>query len=237
VSNDNPGQRFSLKRLLPVVVLLAGLAAFFVFGLDKYLSFETLREHRQTLLSWVEHYGPLSALAYIAIYIVMVAFSLPGGAVMTVTGGFLFGAVTGTLYSVIGAAIGATVLFLIARSALGEPLRAKAGPSLKKMEAGFRENALNYLLVLRLVPLFPFFLVNLAPAFLGVPLRTYVIATFVGIIPGSFIFSLVGSGLGSIFEQGKTFSIAGILTPRIVAALVGLAVLALIPVIYKKVRR
>jgi len=237
VSDNIQANKFSLTRLLPVFVLLAGIAAFFIFGLDEYLSFESLREHRQSLLGWVDHYGLLAALAYIAIYIVVVAFSLPGGAVMTVTGGFLFGAATGTLYSVIGAAIGATVLFLIARSALGEPLRAKAGPSLKKMEAGFRENALNYLLVLRLVPLFPFFLVNLAPAFLGVPLRTYAIATFVGIIPGSFIFSLVGSGLGSIFEQGKAFSIAGILTPRIVAALVGLAVLALIPVIYKKVRR
>jgi len=236
MSNDIPGQRFPLKRLVPVIVLLAGLAAFFAFGLNQYLSFETLREHRQTLLGWVGHYGLLSALAYIATYIAVVAFSLPGGAVMTVTGGFLFGSGAGTLYAVTGATIGATFLFLIARSALGEPLRAKAGPALKKMEAGFQENALHYLLVLRLVPLFPFFLVNLAPAFLGVSLRTYAIATVVGIIPGTFVYSMVGSGLGSVFEQGKEFSMSGVLTPQIVASLVGLAALALVPVIYKKVK-
>jgi len=229
-------RNFSLKGLMPVFVLLGGLAAFFFFGLDEYLSFDALRVHRQTLLDLVAHYGKLAVLAYIVGYSLVVAFSLPGGAIMTVTGGFLFGVYAGTIYAVIGATIGASLLFLIARSSLGEPLRARAGPALKKMEAGFGENALHYLLVLRLVPLFPFFLVNLVPAFLGVSLRTYIIATFIGIIPGTAVFSLVGSGLGSVFAQGDSFGLAGILTPQIIAAFVGLAILALIPVLYKKLR-
>jgi uncharacterized membrane protein YdjX (TVP38/TMEM64 family) len=132
--------------------------------------------------------------------------------------------------------VGATALFIIAKSALGDFLHTRAGPWLQKMEAGFRDNALSYLLVLRLVPLFPFFVVNLVPAFLGVPLSTYVIGTFFGIMPGVFVFASVGAGLGSIFDKGETFSAAGILTPQIVIALIGLAILALIPVVYKKIK-
>jgi uncharacterized membrane protein YdjX (TVP38/TMEM64 family) len=225
---------FSFKRLLPLVVLVAGLVVFFALDLHRYLSFEVLRDNREALLNWVRQNGLLAALVYMAIYAVAIAFSLPGGLVLSITGGFLFGTLWGSLYIVIGATVGATALFMIAKSALGDFLRAKAGPWLQKMEAGFRENALSYLLVLRLVPLFPFFVVNLVPAFLGVPLSTYVIGTFFGIMPGVFVFASVGAGLGSIFDKGETFSAAGILTPQIVIALMGLAVLALIPVIYKK---
>jgi len=135
---------------------------------------------------------------------------------------------------VVAATIGATILFIAAKTALGDLLRAKAGPFLQKMEAGFREDALSYLLVLRLIPLFPFFIVNLVPAFLGVSLRVFVIATFGGIIPGSFVYATVGAGLGSIFDAGGEFSASGILTPEIITALVGLAVLALLPVAYKR---
>jgi uncharacterized membrane protein YdjX (TVP38/TMEM64 family) len=225
---------FSFKRLLPLLVLVTGLVVFFALDLHRYLSFEVLRDNREALLNWVRQNGLLAALVYMAIYAVAVAFSLPGGLVLSITGGFLFGTLWGSLYIVIGATVGATALFMIAKSALGDFLRAKAGPWLQKMEAGFRENALSYLLVLRLVPLFPFFVVNLVPAFLGVPLSTYVIGTFFGIMPGVFVFASVGAGLGSIFDKGETFSAAGILTPQIVIALMGLAVLALIPVIYKK---
>jgi uncharacterized membrane protein YdjX (TVP38/TMEM64 family) len=225
---------FSFKRLLPLLVLVAGLVVFFALDLHRYLSFEVLRDNREALLNWVRQNGLLAALVYMAIYAVAIAFSLPGGLVLSITGGFLFGTLWGSLYIVIGATVGATALFMIAKSALGDFLRAKAGPWLQKMEAGFRENALSYLLVLRLVPLFPFFVVNLVPAFLGVPLSTYVIGTFFGIMPGVFVFASVGAGLGSIFDKGETFSAAGILTPQIVIALMGLAVLALIPVIYKK---
>jgi uncharacterized membrane protein YdjX (TVP38/TMEM64 family) len=227
---------FSFKRLLPLLVLVAGLVVFVALGLHRYLSFEVLRDHREALLTWVQQNGLLAALVYMTVYAVAVAFSLPGGLVLSITGGFLFGTLLGSLYILIGATVGATALFMIAKSALGDFLRAKAGPWLQKMEAGFREHALSYLLVLRLVPLFPFFVVNLVPAFLGVPLSTYVIGTFFGIMPGVFVFASVGAGLGSIFDKGEAFSAAGILTPQIVMALLGLAILALIPVIYKKIK-
>lgn len=227
---------FSYKRLIPVGVLILGLVAFFVLDLGRFLSFEALRENRAALLDWVDTYGIIAALVYMLIYAVAIAFSLPGGAVLTITGGFLFGSMWGTVCVVFAATAGATALFLIAKTSFGDTLRAKAGPALQKMQEGFQEGALSYLLVLRLVPLFPFFLVNLVPAFLGVSLRIYVIGTFIGIIPGTFVFATVGAGLGSVFDQGGEFSAAGILTPQIITALVGLAVLALIPVVYKKIK-
>ncbi len=225
-----------LKKSLPLIMIAVLTALFFASGLHEYLSFEQLREHRLTLNAWVTDYPALSALAYVFIYIVVVAFSLPGGTIMTLAGGFLFGAVWGGLYTVVGATLGATAIFLIAKTSLGDALLAKAGKSIQSMKAGFQDNALSYMFVLRLVPLFPFFIVNLAPAFLGVPLRTYVIATFFGIMPATFVFSLAGSGLGKVFEQGENFSIAGILTPEMMGALVGLALLSLVPVFYKKLK-
>jgi uncharacterized membrane protein YdjX (TVP38/TMEM64 family) len=230
------GGSFPYKRLLPVAVLVLGLVAFFVLDLDRYLSFETLRQNRAALLNWVDTYGIVAALIYMLIYAVAIAFSLPGGAVLTITGGFLFGSLLGTFCVIIAATAGATGLFLIAKTSFGDALRAKAGPALQKMQQGFQEGALSYLLVLRLVPIFPFFLVNLVPAFLGVSLRVYVLGTFIGIIPGTFVFATVGAGLGSVFDQGEAFSAAGILTPQIITALAGLAVLALIPVVYKKIK-
>jgi uncharacterized membrane protein YdjX (TVP38/TMEM64 family) len=137
---------------------------------------------------------------------------------------------------VIAATCGATVVFLIARTALGDSLRQKAGPAMRRMEAGFRENALNYLLFLRLIPVFPFWLVNLVPAFLGVPLATYVLATLVGIIPGSLVYASVGNGLGTVFEAGGRPDLGIIFEPEIILPILGLAVLAILPVAYKKIR-
>ena len=225
---------FPWRRTLPLLVLGIGLAAFFALGLDDYLSLDTLRRNRAWLMRQVDESAALAGLAYVATYILVVAFSLPGGAIMTIAGGFLFGQWLGTAYVVVAATAGATVLFLAARTALGDFLHGKAGPFLRKMEAGFRENALSYLLVLRLVPLFPFFVVNLVPAFLGVGLRDFVIATFIGIIPATFVYASVGAGLGSILDEDGALSPGDILTPELVTALVGLAVLALLPVAYKK---
>jgi len=223
-----------LKRLIPLLVLALILVLFFAFDLGRFLGFDALAEHKAWLSAWVASQPLLAPLLYILLYIAVVAFSLPGGLVMTITGGLLFGATAGALYAVIGATIGATALFLIAKSSLGDFLLAKAGGAVKKMQAGFSDNALSYMFVLRLVPLFPFFLVNLAPAFLGVSLRVYVIATFFGIMPATFVFALAGSGLGSVLEQGGDISLAGVMTPEIMAAFGGLALLALIPVVYKK---
>ena len=223
------------RRLVIVLVFVAGLVTFFALGLERYLSIATLRQHREALRAWVETSGVLAALIFMAVYIVTVALSLPGATVLSIASGFLFGVVWGTVVVVISATLGGTVLFVIAKTTFGDALRARAGAWLHTLEAGFREHALSYLIVLRLVPLFPFFLINLVPAFLGVPLSTFVLGTFVGIIPGSFVYTSVGAGLGSIFDAGGTFSVKEVLTPQIVTALVGLAVLALVPVVYKKI--
>ena len=228
--------RFSARRLLPLAALALAVAAVFAFDLDRYLTFEALRDNRVRLTGFVAQNGVLASVAYVLIYAAAVALSLPGGAVLTIAGGFLFGTLLGGVLVVLAATAGATLLFLIAKTALGDPLRARAGPFLKKMETGFQENALSYLLVLRLIPLFPFFIVNLFPAFLGVHLRTYVLATFVGIIPGSLVYASVGAGLGSVFDRSEAFSPSSVLTPQIAVALVGLAILALLPVVYRRLR-
>lgn len=223
----------ALRRLVPLAVLAAGLVAFFAFGLDDYVTLDTLRDNRQSLGVWVADNWLLAAFLYVLAYIVVVAFSLPAGLVATLTGGFLFGTVFGGLLTVIGATVGATLLFLAARTALGDMLRAKAGPKLRKLEEGFGENAFSYMLVLRLVPLFPFFLVNLAPAFLGVSLRTYVAATFLGIIPATFVFASLGNGLGAVFDAGRDPDLGLIFEPQIIGPILALALLALVPVLYR----
>lgn len=228
------GKKPLLRRLLPVFVLIAGFAAFFAFDLDSYVTFDALRENRAALQDYVDMYGALAIFAYGLAYVVIVAFSLPGGAVMTITGGFLFGTVVGGSTAVVAATLGATALFLAARYALADVLRDRAGPFVRRMEDGFRENALSYLLVLRLIPLFPFWLVNLVPAFLGVRTSTYVIGTSVGIIPGTFVYASVGNGLGAVFDAGETPDLAIIFKPEILLPIVGLALLALLPVAYKR---
>lgn len=223
-----------LKRVLPLAVLAAGLVAFFVLDLDVYFSLEALKQNRELLQMFVAENGFLAILAFAGLYAVVVAFSLPGGAIMTLAGGFLFGTVVGGMTVVVGATIGATALFLIARTALGDVLRARAGPFLTKMEDGFRKNAMSYLLVLRLVPLFPFWLVNLVPAFLGVSTGTYVIGTFLGIIPGTFVFASVGNGLGALLDAGQDPDLGIIFQPNVLGPLIALALLSLVPVVYKK---
>lgn len=224
------------KRLLPLALLGCGLLAIYSHGLHTYLSFEPLRLHRTELMAYVATMPVKASLLFIITYALATAVSLPGAIVLTLAGGVLFGTWKGTAVVVIGATLGATMTFLMARSALGDVLRAKAGPWLAKMEAGFKENALSYMLTLRLIPGFPFFVVNLVPAFLGVPLRTYVIATFFGIMPGTFVFASIGAGLGSIFDAMEEFTLRGALTPQVLTALIGLAVLSLIPVVWKRIK-
>ncbi|MBL6935812.1 MAG: TVP38/TMEM64 family protein [Alphaproteobacteria bacterium] len=220
--------------MLPILVLVGGLVTFFLLGGAEYLAFETFRDNRGLLLDFVERNGFVAVLAYMAVYAVAIALSLPGGAVLTLTGGFLFGVLGGGAITVVGATIGATALFLAARMGLGEPLRARAGPAVKKIEAEFQENAWSYLLFLRLVPLFPFWMVNLALAFLGVELKVFVITTMIGIIPGTFVYASLGNGLGVILDQGGSPDLGIIFQPEILLPLVGLSVLALIPVVYKR---
>jgi uncharacterized membrane protein YdjX (TVP38/TMEM64 family) len=225
-----------LKRFLPLAVLLLAIVAAFALGLDDYLSFEQLERNRAQLLDFVDRHPLLAPFAFMLIYAAVIALSIPGGAILTIAGGFLFGVVAATCYVVIAATFGATVVFLIARTALGDSLRGKAGPAMRRMEVGFRDNALSYLLFLRLIPIFPFWLVNLVPAFLGVPLKTYVLATLVGIIPGSLVYASVGNGLGVVFEAGGRPDLGIIFEPQIILPIAGLAVLAILPVAYKKIK-
>ncbi|MGQ3356585.1 MAG: TVP38/TMEM64 family protein [Phreatobacter sp.] len=209
---------------LAAVVVLVGLRW---SGVADYLSLETLRTHRGTLAAWVAANGVLAAAAFVAVYTLAVAFSVPGAVFLTLGGGFLFGAALGTALTVTAATIGATLVFLLARTLFGANALDRFGQPAARLAAGIRRNAASYLLVLRLVPLFPFFLVNLVPAFVGVPLATYVATTFVGVIPATAVFSLAGAGLGSVLDQGGTISPASILTPEILAGLGGLALLSL----------
>ena len=228
------GQRSLLKRLLPIAFVVAGISAFFAFGLNEYLTFDALREHRGVLLAFVADRPLTAPLVFIAIYGLATALSVPGGVVLTIAGGFLFGTWLGGLYAVVGATIGAVAVFLIAKSALGDVLKRKAGPWMAKMEAGFKENALSYLLILRLVPIFPFWLVNLVPAFLGMPLGSYALGTFVGIIPGGLAYASVGAGLGTVFEQGEAPGLDILADPRVWGPMAALTALALVPIVYKR---
>lgn len=225
-----------LKRWLPLALLGGVIAGSFALGLDEYLNLETLRENRAALKALVETHAPLAIAGFVLLYAVVVAASLPGATVMTLAGGFLFGAWLGSVLNVVGATAGATLLFLVARSAVGDGLRQRAGPFVTRMEEGFRRDAFNYLLFLRLVPVFPFWVVNLVPAFLGMRLAPYVIATLIGIIPGGIVYTAFGAGLGDLFDAGADANLEDVFTPTIIVALVGLGVLALVPIVVRRWR-
>jgi uncharacterized membrane protein YdjX (TVP38/TMEM64 family) len=215
------------RRLWIGVGLMALLVALRFTPLGGLLSLETLARHRETLDGFVAGNLAAAAAAYLAAYVAVVAFSLPGATVMTLAGGLLFGAALATALAVAAATVGATVVFLLARRIFGEAALAKLGPRAAQLAAGLRREAVSYLLVLRLVPLFPFWLVNLVPAFSGVRLAVFVLTTLFGILPGTAVFALAGAGLGEVLAVGGEFEIGRVLTPQILAALLGLAALSL----------
>ena len=224
----------SSRNLVGRIVLLAALAivvvAFFVFHGERYLTLDTVKANRDALLAFTNaHYAAALAIGF-AVYVVATAFSLPGGLVLSLTAGFLFGRWVGTALVVIAATIGATIIFTAARYLFADAARRRMGALGEKINAGFTENALFYLLFLRLVPLFPFFLVNLAPAFTTISVRTFVLGTLIGIIPGSFVFVNLGQTLGRID------SLSGLLSTETIAAFVLLGLLALTPVVVRKMR-
>lgn len=229
-------QGFSARRWLPVALLAGALAAFLAAGLGRYLTFASLAAHHEELMGVVSRLGFLAFIAFIAVYAAVTALSVPFGAFLTVTGGLLFGTFAGGLCALLGATLGATTVFLVARTSFGEPLRRRAGPFLRKVEAGFRENATSYLLILRLVPLFPFWLVNLVPALFAVALRTFVVASLFGMAPATFVYASLGAGLGTIVAKGQAPDLGLLLEGRVLAPLLGLAVLAALPVAYKRWR-
>jgi len=248
------GARGGLRRWLPLLLLAAGIVAFFALGLNRYLTFQSLAENRDWLLAMVARHGIIAPIAFIAVYAVTVALSVPGATFLTVTSGFLFGIWLGGLYALIGANIGAATLFLIARTVaaspkvrsvieavtrtiVGEPFLRKLEVTFHKLEAGFQENAASYLLILRLVPAFPFWLVNLGPALLGVPLGTFVLFSALGMVPGAFVYASVGSGLSTLIAAGQTPDLGIIFQWRVLGPLVALAMLAALPIVYRWHRR
>lgn len=227
----------TLRRLLPVAILLAGLAIFLLLGLDRYFSFEMLARHKAALTAWVAAHRPLAAFAFLLAYAIMVAFSLPVAMVATPVGGFLFGTWAGALLSVIGATLGSIAVFLAARYAFRDLFRARAGATLTRLEEGFRHNDFSYLLFLRLVPVFPFWLINIVPALLGMRLQRYTLATMLGIVPASIIYSGLGAGLGAMLKRGEQPNLGIIFEWHILLPLLGLAVLALLPAVFTRLRR
>lgn len=236
-AGPSPSPSSALRRLLPLAVLAAGLGAFFALGLHRTLTLDGLAARRTDLAAFVAGQGALAVAAYVAAYALAVAFSVPGGTVLTVAGGFLFGVVWGSAYAVAGATLGALAVFLAARTALGGALRRRAGPWVGRLQAGFAENAFSYMLFLRLVPLFPFWLVNLVPAFLGVRLRVYALATLLGIVPGVVVYASVGNGLGAVLDAGARPDLGLVFCPEVMLPLLGLAALSLLPVAVKAWRR
>lgn len=214
-------------RLWLGLAAVALLLALRFAGLGEFLSLETLARHRATLSGFVTGNAVLAGLAYVAVYAAAVALSVPGAVILTLAGGFLFGAAWGTALTVVGATLGATGVFLFARLVFGERALDRFGAPAQRLAEAIRRNAASYLLVLRLVPLFPFFLVNLVPAFVGVRLPVYAVTTFLGIIPGTAVFSLTGAGLGGILDAGGTPDLRAVLSPEILAGLLGLAALSL----------
>ncbi|MGF1626622.1 MAG: TVP38/TMEM64 family protein [Alphaproteobacteria bacterium] len=226
-------------RWAPLAAIAAGLVAAIAAGVDGDSLLELLKANHAELTVWVDANLVVAVLAYALLYTVAIALSVPGGAVLTLVGGFLFGVWAGTAIVVVAATAGATLLFLAARATVGEAMARRAGPFVRKMEAGFRRDAFAYLLFLRLTPVFPFWIVNLAPALLRVKLGTYILATVLGIVPGTFVFASFGAGIGHLLAAGADITLGDVLTVEILLGLSGLAVLSLAPIAVRawRVRR
>ena len=221
-------------RFLPLALIAAGMAAVFLSGLHRHLSWEALRDGRFALLDFVAANPVAAPAAYVLAYVCVTAFSLPGAAAMTLAGGFLFGTLAGGALAVVGATIGATTVFAAARTALGDRLRLRTGGMLARIEEGFRRDAASYLLFLRLVPAFPFFVVNIAAALLGARPAIFVATTLVGIVPGTLVFASIGAGLGSVFDAGARPDLSVALSWPVLGPLLGLGLLALLPVAWRR---
>jgi uncharacterized membrane protein YdjX (TVP38/TMEM64 family) len=246
-----PGPRSGWARSWPLGLVLAASLLTLAMGWHEHITLGNVVTFRDQFHSVLNDHRLSSLLAYVFVYVCTTALSLPGGLVLTVAGGLMFGWLIGSIASIIGATAGATLVFLIARSALGQSLNTRAAPWLDKLRAGFNADAFNYLLFLRLVPAFPFWFVNIAPAILGVPLRTYVMTTFLGIIPGSLALAAAGAGLDSVIAAAKVnyatcvantgaqscrlaIDAHSLITREMMCALVLLGFAALIPIALKK---
>ena len=239
-----------IRRWLPLIALASFIAIAYALGLQKYFSLAAIAENHAALEIYVRDHLVFAVLIYMAIYIGVVALSLPGAGILSIAGGFIFGwALSGTV-TIFAATIGAIIVFQIVKTSLGATIAERAGPFVKKLSDGFAKDAFNYLLFLRLVPAFPFFAINAVAGLVKVDLRTYAVATLLGIIPGSYAFAWLGRGLGSIIEAQTTthdacvvakgatncpfeISASSLVTPQLLIALALLGVVSIIPVVLK----
>lgn len=233
----DPSNKPILRRL-PILVILA-VAVLGAFFFRDQLSFERLAENREALIAFRDSNYLGCVAAFIVVYALIVAFSLPGATALTLTGGFLFATFPGALFNVTAATIGATGIFLAAKSGFGETLAARMEASeglVRRIKQGIDANQWEMLFLIRLVPAVPFFVANLVPALVGVPLYRYVVTTFLGIIPGAVVYTSVGAGLGAVFEAGETPDLGIIFEPRILLPILGLCTLAALPILLKALR-
>ena len=227
-----------MRRWLPLLLLVTGAILGAVFLRDQ-LSFEALARHREALIAYRDAHTLLTPALFVAAYALIVAFSVPGAIWATLTGGFLFGLFPGVLYNVSGATLGALALFLAVRAGLGESLRARIDASdgaVRRLSEGIRANEVPVLLSMRLIPVVPFFVANLIPAFLGVAAARFTWTTFIGIIPGALVYTWVGAGLGEVFARGERPDLTVIFQPYILGPILGLAALSLLPLLIRRRR-
>lgn len=228
MSNQPESRSANLGKISVAVGIVLAIGLFFYFDLEQFLSLTALKENRDSLLALTEANSAAAVGVFIVVYAIVTGLSLPGAVILTLAGGFLFGAVLATLFVNVGATTGATLAFLTARYLLRDTVEQKVGRWLGPFQEGFAENAFSYLLTLRLIPLFPFFVVNLVSGLTRVNVGTYVAATAIGIIPGSFVYAYAGRQLGTIN------SVKEIASPNVVGAFVLLGLLALVPIVYKR---
>ncbi|MBL8836326.1 MAG: TVP38/TMEM64 family protein [Alphaproteobacteria bacterium] len=239
-AGDAPAKRFAWWKALPIVVIAGGAAAVFLLGLHRYVSFGELARHREDLLAWVASHGQTAPLLFMLAYAFGVAFSLPVIGAFTAIAGFLFGLLPGAAYSVIAATVGAAALHAATYTTIGAWITRRAdsshmlGAAIERMRAGFQRDAFSYILFLRVVPVFPGFVTNLVPAMMGVPLGTYVLASFIGFVPVFLVLSSIGSGIGAIIARGATPDLSMMFEAPILLPLAGLGVLALVPIAYRR---
>jgi len=237
-SDEAQPQKNLLRRNLPLIVI-AVVAAIGAFTLRDVLTFDTLRDNREALLAFRDANYLVTALGFMAVYILIVAFSLPGATLATLTGGFLFGTWVGSALNVTSATIGAIAIFLAAKMGLGARMEARMDTgtgTIRRIKDGIDENQWSMLFLIRLVPAVPFFVANILPALVGVTLFRFAVSTFFGIIPGGVVYTSVGAGLGDVFARGETPDLGIILEPYILGPILGLCALALLPVVIKAIR-
>ena len=222
------------RRLILLVLFAVALIGVFALDLHRYLTYQALAENEAWLKAQVQAAPLAAALAYMSLYIIVVALSLPGAIWLTLAGGLLFGTWSGGALTVIAATLGACLLFLAARFLVGDLLRVRFGDALTKFEAGFNRNAASYLLALRLVPLFPFFIVNLGAALVGARFSVFFFTTLFGIMPATFVFASIGNGISVVLQSGARPDLSLVTRPEIIFPLLGLAVLSLLPILWRR---